>query len=95
MLKDEINHSLFNDKKFCRECVNVCAGQVQKFELVEELIDFLHGASEETRANVDITIKQALTCAVQSQNEQLCIGEYTDRRMNLRTYVRVHAYVRT
>ena len=55
MLKDEINQSLFNDKKFCRECVKVCASEVQKFELVEALIDFLHGASEETR-HVKVTL---------------------------------------
>jgi hypothetical protein len=80
VLKDEVNQSLFNDKKFCRECVKVCATEVQKFEMVEELIDFLHGASEETRNHIDVTIKEALTCAVKSQNEQLCIGKIVKQR---------------
>ena len=49
VLKDEVNKNLFNDKKFCKECINVCVKYTQKLELVEEMIDFLYSASEETR----------------------------------------------
>ena len=57
VLKDEVNKNLFNDKKFCKECINVCVKYTQKLELVEEMIDFLYSASEETRyANVSNTM---------------------------------------
>ena len=49
VLKDEVNKNLFNDKKFCKECITVCVKYTQKLELVEEMIDFLYAASEETR----------------------------------------------
>ena len=49
VLKDEVNKNLFNDKKFCKECISVTVKYTQKLEIVEEMIDFLYGASEETR----------------------------------------------
>lgn len=48
-LKDELNKTLFNDKKFCKECISVCVKSTQKLEMVEEMIDFLYSTSEETR----------------------------------------------
>ena len=49
VLKDDINKNLFNDKKFCKECISVCVNDTQKLEVVDEFIDFLYGTSEETR----------------------------------------------
>ena len=49
VLKDEVNKNLFNDKKFCKECITVSVKYTQKLEIVEEMIDFLYAASEETR----------------------------------------------
>ena len=49
VLKDEVNKNLFNDKKFCKECITVTVKYTQKLEIVEEMIDFLYAASEETR----------------------------------------------
>ena len=49
VLKDEVNKNLFNDKKFCKECITVTVKYTQKLEIVEEMIDFLCVASEETR----------------------------------------------
>lgn len=49
LLKEEVNKNLFNDKKFCKECITVCVKYTQKLEIVEEMIDFLYSASEETR----------------------------------------------
>ena len=43
----------------------------RKIELVDELIDFLIGCSEDTRRHVDACIKEALSCAVKSENEQV------------------------
>ena len=48
VLKDEVNKNLFNDKKFCKECITVTVKYTQKLEIVEEMIDFLCVASEET-----------------------------------------------
>ena len=67
VLKDEVNKNLFNDKKFCKECINVCVKYTQKLELVEEMIDFLYSASEETRY-VPNTI-----CLVNRSNVFRCI----------------------
>lgn len=49
VLKDEVNKNLFNDKKFCKECITVCVKYTRKLEIIEELIDFLYSTSEETR----------------------------------------------
>ena len=49
VVKDEVNRNLFNDKKFCKECITVCVKCTQKLEIVEEIIDFFYSASEETR----------------------------------------------
>lgn len=49
VLKDEVNKNLFNDKKFCKECITVCVKYTKNLELVEEMIDFLYSTSEETR----------------------------------------------
>jgi hypothetical protein len=46
-LKEEVNKTLFNDKKFCKECITVCVHQ--SLEMIEEMIDFLYSSSEETR----------------------------------------------
>jgi len=78
VLKDEVNKNLFNDKKFCKECINVCVKYTQKLELVEEMIDFLYSASEETRRHVDACIKDALSCAVKIENEAMVIGILTN-----------------
>ena len=45
-----------------------------KVEVVEEFIEFLTAASEDTRRNVDLTIKNALTCAVRIESESLSVG---------------------
>ena len=42
-----------------------------KLELLDELIDFLIGYSEETRRHVDACIKEAISCAVKSENDQV------------------------
>ena len=46
---------------------------LRKIELVDELIDFLIGSSEETRRHVDACIKEAISCAVKTENEQVQI----------------------
>lgn len=82
VLKDEVNKNLFNDKKFCKECISVTVKYTQKLEIVEEMIDFLYGASEETRRHVDCCIKDALTTSVQMENEKLVIGILTSFHNN-------------
>ncbi len=54
----------------------------QKFSMVEELIEFLAGASEETRCNVDATIKEALSEAVKQENEGLVVAILTNFHTN-------------
>ena len=49
VLKEDVNKPLFNDKKFCKECITVCVNDTQKLEIVEEMIDFLYGTSEDPR----------------------------------------------
>ena len=49
VVKDEVNRNLFNDKKFCKECITVCVKYTKKLEIVEEMVEFLYSASEETR----------------------------------------------
>jgi hypothetical protein len=51
VLQDELNKGLFKDKKFCREVAMACVEHTGKPEIVEEFIDFLAAASEETRYN--------------------------------------------
>lgn len=72
-LKDEANKNLLNDKKFCKECITACVVDTERMDLIEELIDFLIGASEVTRRHVDSCIKEALTKAVKLENEPLVI----------------------
>ena len=43
ILKDDINKNLFNDKKFCKECISACVIDTQRMDFIEELIDFLIG----------------------------------------------------
>jgi len=74
ILRDEMNKNLFNDKKFCKECVTACVVDTRRMDFIEELIDFLIGASEETRRNVDVVIKEAITCSVQIESDKLVIG---------------------
>lgn len=82
VLKDEVNKSLFNDKKFCKECVTVCVLDTRRLDIVEEMIDFLYASSEETRHNVDACIKHALTCAVKIENEAMVLGILTNFHNN-------------
>ncbi len=49
VLKEETNKNLFNDKKFCKECITVCVQDTRRLDIVEEMIDFLYSTSEETR----------------------------------------------
>ena len=49
VFKDELNKTLFNDKKFCKEVASVIVEHTAKMEILEEFIDFLASASEETR----------------------------------------------
>ena len=74
VLRDEINKNLFNDKKFCKECIAACVIDTRRMDFIEELIDFLIGASEETRRNVDFVIKEAITCSVQIESDKLVVG---------------------
>ena len=73
-LTDEANKNLFNDKKFCKECMAACVVDTRRMELIEEMINFLIDASEETRRNVDAVIKMALTSAVQIESDKIVIG---------------------
>ena len=43
ILKDDINKNLFNDKKFCKECITACVIDTQRMDFIEDLIDFLIG----------------------------------------------------
>ena len=43
ILKDDINKNLFNDKKFCKECITACVFDTQRMDFIEDLIDFLIG----------------------------------------------------
>jgi len=43
----------------------------RQLEDVDTLIDFLISASEETRRHVDACIREALACAVKTENEQM------------------------
>ncbi len=54
----------------------------QTFLMVEELIEFLTSASEETRCNVDATIKEALSQAVKVENEALVVAILTNFHTN-------------
>ena len=46
ILKDDINKNLFNDKKFCKECITACVIDTQRMDFIEDLIDFLIGESQ-------------------------------------------------
>lgn len=43
----------------------------RQLEHVDTLIDFLISASEETRRHVDACIREALACAVKTENEEM------------------------
>ena len=70
------------DKKYCKEVVRAVVEHTAKFSMVEELIEFLTGASEETRGNVDATIKEALSESVRTENEGLVIAILTNFHTN-------------
>ncbi|XP_059085448.1 short transient receptor potential channel 6-like [Tigriopus californicus] len=74
VLKEDVNRNLFNDKKFCKECVTTAVASTQNIDIIEEIIDFLTTASEETRGNVDASIKEALRSAVKVEDEHLVLG---------------------
>ena len=62
--------------------VTAIVQHTQKFRVVEELIEFLAGATEETRCNVDATIKQGLNAAVKFEAESLVIAILTNFHTN-------------
>ena len=56
VLQDELNKGLFKDKKYCREVATACVENTGKAEIVEEFIDFLAAASEETRYQIKLNL---------------------------------------
>lgn len=74
VLTDDANKNLFNDKKFCKECMATCVVDTRKMEFIEEMINFLIDASEETRRNVDAVIREAINSSVKIESDKLVIG---------------------
>ena len=48
----------------CCNYIPFCLKDCKRMDFIEEFIDFLIGASEQTRQHVDAVIKEAISCSV-------------------------------